>query len=90
MKTQKNESAKGTSKAKDTKKPATEMKKDDMKNVKGGSGILSGGNDLTNVIQGGVGISNSSSGSHNGNSYTSNDDHQIDLGLGNVLENTNY
>jgi len=67
-----------------------ELSEADQKNVQGGSGLLSGGNDLTNIIQGGVGLSNSSSGSNGDESYTSNDSHSVDLGLGNMLNNTNF
>lgn len=67
-----------------------ELNEADQKNVNGGSGLLSGGNDLTNVLQGGIGISNSSSGSDGDHSYTSNDSHSVDLGLGNILDNTNF
>lgn len=67
-----------------------ELNEADQKDVKGGSGLLSGGNDLTNIIQGGIGITNSSSGSDGDDSYTSNDSHRIDLGLGNMLDNTNF
>jgi len=67
-----------------------ELSQEDQKEVEGGSGLLSGGNDLTGILQGGIGISNSSSGSHNGESYTSEDSHNIDLGLGGMLDNTNY
>jgi len=72
------------------KKGQQELSEQDQKNVEGGSGLLSGGNDLTNIIQGGVGISNSSSGSNGDESYTSNDSHNLDLGLGNMLNNTNF
>jgi len=88
MKTQK--SGKDSSKPIDPKTEAQDMKQEDLKKVKGGSGLLSGGNDLTNIIQGGVGITNSSSGSNGDDSYTSTDSHTLDLGLGNMLNNTNF
>ena len=68
----------------------TELSQEELKNVNGGSGLLSGGNDLSNIIGGTVTISNSSSGSHGDESYTSNDSHTVDLGLGNMLNNTNF
>lgn len=77
----------------DTKKAQgqqQEMTEEDQKDVKGGSGLLSGGNDLTNLVGGNVGISNSSNGTNGDDSYSSNDSHNVDLGLGNVLGNTNY
>lgn len=67
-----------------------ELNEQEQKDVKGGSGLLSGGNDLTNIIGGSVGISNSSSGSDGDHSYTSNDSHRVDLGLGNELNNLNF
>ena len=67
-----------------------ELSQDEQKNVNGGSGLLSGGNDLTNIIAGTATISNSSSGSNGDESYTSNDSHSVDLGLGNILNNTNF
>jgi len=67
-----------------------ELNEADQKKVNGGSGLLSGGNDLTNILGGHVGISNSSSGSNSDESYTSNDSHSVDLGLGNILNNTNF
>jgi hypothetical protein len=71
-----------------------ELNEDDEQEVSGGSGLLSGGNDLTNMIDGTIGLSNSSSGSgtQNGqtNSYTSNSNTTGNLGLGNQLDNMNF
>ena len=90
MKTQKTTGAQ-TSKTSTAKKETTkDLKTEDLKKVNGGSGLLSGGNDLTNIIAGTATVSNHSSGSHNGESYTSDDSHSVDLGLGNMLNNTNF
>ena len=69
---------------------AQELNETDQKEVSGGSGLLSGGNDLTNIIAGTATLTNQSSGSNGDESYTSNDSHSLDLGLGNVLNNTNF
>jgi len=67
-----------------------ELNEAQMKQVNGGSGLLSGGNDLTNILQGSISITNSSSGSNGDESYTSTDTHTVDFGLGNMLNNTNF
>ncbi len=89
MNSQNQNSQEETKKASQTSQ-SEDLKSEDLKNVKGGSGLLSGGNDLTNLIGGSAGISNSSSGSDGTHSYTSNDSHNLDLGLGNELSNLNF
>lgn len=89
MKTQKKDQKTGKD-SMPAKKGTKEMKQEDMKKVKGGSGLLSGGNDITNIVKGAGSISNSTSGSDGSDSYTSTDKHNVDLGLGNALNNMNF
>lgn len=68
-----------------------ELNEAEMKSINGGSGLLSGGNDLSGILQGTITISNSSSGTNSdGQSYSSTDSHTVDLGLGSMLNNTNF
>jgi len=90
MKAQKNQGGKDSSKPADPKTETKDVTKQELNKVKGGSGLLSGGNDLTNIIQGAGTVTNQSSGSNGTDSYTSGDSHQADLGLGNVLNNVNF
>jgi hypothetical protein len=86
MKTQKNgQSGSKSTKSTDTSKKTQNLKADDLKKVKGGSGLLSGGNDLMNGIggTGGLDQTSSGSGSQNGqsSSYSSNNGTTGNLGL---------
>lgn len=75
--------------AEETKFPQhIELNAQELQKVSGGSSLI-GGSNLSVGLDVSVGISSSTSGTYNGESYSSTDSHQVDISLGNILNNTN-